>query len=61
MNTGTADRIAFVQSCWHREIVDKCRDSFLDTITQAGVVREVTARLQELGELVGAPGAVAIA
>ena len=40
MNTGTADRIAFVQSCWHREIVDKCRDSFLDTITQAGVVRE---------------------
>ena len=40
MNTGTADRIAFVQSCWHREIVDRCRDSFLDTITKAGVARD---------------------
>ena len=40
MNTGTAGRIAFVQSCWHREIVDKCRESFLDTITGAGVARD---------------------
>ena len=40
MNTGTADRIAFVQSCWHREIVDRCRDSFLDNIVAAGVVRD---------------------
>ncbi|MGI9286925.1 MAG: 6,7-dimethyl-8-ribityllumazine synthase, partial [Pseudomonadales bacterium] len=23
------NRIAFIQSCWHREIVDRCRDSFL--------------------------------
>lgn len=22
-------RIAFIQSCWHRDIVDQCRDSFL--------------------------------
>lgn len=33
-NTTTADavnqnRIAFIQSCWHRTIVDRCRDSFL--------------------------------
>ena len=40
MNTGTADRIAFVQSCWHREIVDRCRDSFLDSIVAAGVARD---------------------
>ncbi|MFT4824578.1 MAG: 6,7-dimethyl-8-ribityllumazine synthase [Halioglobus sp.] len=24
-----ANRIAFIQSCWHRDIVDCCRDSFL--------------------------------
>lgn len=40
MNTGTADRIAFVQSCWHREIVDRCRDSFLENIVAAGVARD---------------------
>ncbi len=26
----TRGRVAFIQSCWHREIVDKLRDSFLD-------------------------------
>ena len=40
MNTGTADHIAFVQSCWHREIVDRCRDSFLENIVAAGVARD---------------------
>ena len=25
-------RIAFIQACWHRDIVDQCRDSFLKTI-----------------------------
>ncbi len=24
------NRIAFIQSCWHRDIVDRCRDSFLN-------------------------------
>ena len=24
-----AARIAFIQSCWHKDIVDRCRDSFL--------------------------------
>ena len=25
-------RIAFVQSCWHRDLVDRCRDAFLAEI-----------------------------
>jgi 6,7-dimethyl-8-ribityllumazine synthase len=29
-------RIAFVQACWHRDIVDQCRSSFLSAITQYG-------------------------
>jgi len=28
--------VAFVQSCWHREIVDRCRDSFVETMAHAG-------------------------
>jgi len=31
-----AQRVAFVQSCWHREIVDRCRDSFAEVMAQAG-------------------------
>jgi 6,7-dimethyl-8-ribityllumazine synthase len=30
-------RIAFVQSCWHREIVDVARDSFLAEVAARGV------------------------
>jgi 6,7-dimethyl-8-ribityllumazine synthase len=33
-------RLAFVQSTWHEEIVDKCRDSFLDEIVRLGVARD---------------------
>ena len=29
-------RIAFVQSCWHRDIVDQCRDAFLAAMEGAG-------------------------
>jgi 6,7-dimethyl-8-ribityllumazine synthase len=29
------DRIAFVQSCWHREIVDQCRLGFLSEIAKS--------------------------
>ncbi len=29
-------RIAFVQSCWHRDIVDQCRDSFLAEMGRLG-------------------------
>jgi len=33
-------RVAFVQSCWHREIVDQCRDAFLTEIGGRGVGAE---------------------
>jgi len=32
-------RLAFVQSTWHEEIVDRCRDSFLEEIATLGVDR----------------------
>jgi len=32
-------RLAFVQSTWHEEIVDRCRDSFLEEIATLGVAR----------------------
>jgi 6,7-dimethyl-8-ribityllumazine synthase len=35
-----AKRIAFVQSCWHRDIVDRCRDSFLSEVARNGVDAE---------------------
>lgn len=33
----SAGRIAFIQACWHREIVDQCRVSFLAEIAGRGV------------------------
>ena len=30
-------RIAFVQSCWHRDIVDRCRSSFTVEVTRLGI------------------------
>ncbi|PMY05283.1 6,7-dimethyl-8-ribityllumazine synthase, partial [Pseudomonas sp. GW460-13] len=39
-STGRRPRIAFVQACWHREIVDQCRASFLNTIQQHGYCLE---------------------
>jgi 6,7-dimethyl-8-ribityllumazine synthase len=43
-------RIAFVQSCWHRDIVDRCRDSFLSAMVQAGHPRDTI----DLFEVAGA-------
>ncbi len=34
------DRIAFIQACWHREIVDQARDAFLATIEEYGFSRD---------------------
>lgn len=31
-----AGRIAFVQACWHRDIVDRCRTSFVAAMTRGG-------------------------
>ncbi len=32
-------RIAFVQSCWHKEIVDQCRDAFIVELERLGSPR----------------------
>jgi 6,7-dimethyl-8-ribityllumazine synthase len=29
-------RIAFVQSCWHKDIVDRCRESFMAEMAKRG-------------------------
>lgn len=34
------NRVAFVQACWHREIVDQARLSFVDTIAGLGVAED---------------------
>ena len=34
--TTDGDRIAFVQSCWHKDIVDHCRDVFVAEIVKLG-------------------------
>lgn len=36
---GSETRIAFIQACWHREIVDQARDSFLASIEALGYAR----------------------
>ncbi|TFW09356.1 6,7-dimethyl-8-ribityllumazine synthase [Oxalobacteraceae bacterium OM1] len=38
--TQTQTRIAFVQSCWHRDIVDRSRDAFLAEMEKLGYPRE---------------------
>jgi hypothetical protein len=37
-----ARRIAFVQACWHKDIVDRCRASFTAGNRQARVRRTAT-------------------
>lgn len=42
-NTATAHaggRVAFIQACWHREIVDQCRFSFVEKIAELGVAED---------------------
>jgi 6,7-dimethyl-8-ribityllumazine synthase len=38
--SGEGDRIAFIQACWHREIVDRARDAFLPAIEELGYSKE---------------------
>jgi 6,7-dimethyl-8-ribityllumazine synthase len=33
-------RVAFVQACWHREIVDQCRTSFLSSMQKYGYAND---------------------
>lgn len=39
-SAGNRPRIAFVQACWHRDIVDQCKTAFLQAIQQYGYVTE---------------------
>ena len=36
----TEPRIAFIQACWHREIVDQARDSFAIEIEKHGIAND---------------------
>jgi len=47
---GPDDRVAFVQSCWHRPIVDNGRDAFLAEMTRQGIPEHAV----ELFEVPGA-------
>ncbi|VXB42820.1 6,7-dimethyl-8-ribityllumazine synthase 2 [Burkholderia sp. 8Y] len=33
-------RIAFIQACWHRDIVDQCKTSFVEAIEKLGYARD---------------------
>jgi 6,7-dimethyl-8-ribityllumazine synthase len=33
---GPVDRVAFVQACWHKDIVDRCRESFVAEMIRLG-------------------------
>ena len=46
---GSDGRIAFVQSCWHREIVDECRDAFLAELRERGVPEDEVDRFEVAG------------
>ena len=35
--SSSSRRIAFVQSCWHKDIVDQCRASFVAGLARAGI------------------------
>ena len=35
-NPSSLRRIAFVQSCWHKEIVDQCKTAFVDELGRLG-------------------------
>jgi 6,7-dimethyl-8-ribityllumazine synthase len=35
-----ARRVAFVQACWHKEIVDRCRVSFAEEIAKRGFAED---------------------
>ena len=31
------NRIAFIQACWHKQLVDRCRDAFIQAMTAAKI------------------------
>jgi 6,7-dimethyl-8-ribityllumazine synthase len=36
----SAQRVAFIQACWHRDIVDQCRSAFLSEMQKLGHARD---------------------
>jgi 6,7-dimethyl-8-ribityllumazine synthase len=50
LSFGDSSRIAFIQSTWHRDIVDRARVSFIEEIANLGVA----AQLVDLFEVPGA-------
>lgn len=44
-------RIAFVQACWHKDIVDQCRDAFIETMSEFGVSRDQIDVIEVPGSL----------
>lgn len=36
-NPSSSRRIAFVQSCWHKDIVDQCKTAFVDELGRSGM------------------------
>jgi len=38
--TSGGERIAFVQSCWHKDIVDRCREGFVPELARHGVPKD---------------------
>src|SRR5215469_11480722 len=34
------DRIAFIQSCWHKDIVDRCREGFVPELARLGIAKD---------------------
>lgn len=47
------NRIAFVQSCWHRDIVDNLRDSFLSEIDKLSNINQLDKRSVDCFEVPG--------
>ncbi len=39
-NNPSSSRIAFVQSGWHKDIVDRCRESFVEAIGKLGIAED---------------------
>jgi 6,7-dimethyl-8-ribityllumazine synthase len=39
-SSGKRPRIAFIQACWHRDIVDQCKTAFIESIQKYGYAAE---------------------
>jgi 6,7-dimethyl-8-ribityllumazine synthase len=42
-------RIAFIQSCWHKDLVDRGHDAFLARLDDHGIARELVERFEVPG------------